>query len=337
MAERIIITPAELQAQSAELRGLEGAYSDLFSGVSAELRQINGNWSPNLAHNFEGKINSAQNTFAQITQDLRNGAYVANTCAVTFQSVDSELSKLYATGESTAGGTGILADALHGIPENVKSSAEVLEWLEKRYEEVPRELKGVVNMVVPGTLKSAYKFVSDLLQGELTWDSFLDVGRTVTSPSPYLLSVVETLEYTFDKGLARSDEMEKQMMAQLKEGDILGVVVDGAEGFIDTIIGGTVECLADVAGSSVDSFLGNIPVVGKGIKETTKYITGKFTPDGEEYSIGDLIGASGEALSEGLDKVTDVISDASDVVTDGITRGVKGVYCWVSGWLDGGD
>ncbi|MBO5869586.1 MAG: hypothetical protein J6Q89_02435, partial [Clostridia bacterium] len=80
------------------MKNLEGEFSTLFSGVSSELGKINKNWSPNLSHNFEGKINSAQKSFAHITQELMNGAKVADTCAVTFQSVDSELSKIYGPG-----------------------------------------------------------------------------------------------------------------------------------------------------------------------------------------------------------------------------------------------
>ena len=95
MAERIQLTPSELQAQAAEMKALEGEYTALFAAVSSELKSVNGNWSSNLAHNFEGKINSAQKIFAQITQELSNGAQTADTCAVTFESVDTELSKLY--------------------------------------------------------------------------------------------------------------------------------------------------------------------------------------------------------------------------------------------------
>ena len=116
MGERIKITPAELQAQAVEMKTLEGEFSSLFSGVSSDLKKVNTNWSPNLSHNFEGKINSAQKSFTQITQELMNGAKVADTCAVTFQSVDSELSKLYCTegNEKT----------------DTQTVAAVMEWLD---------------------------------------------------------------------------------------------------------------------------------------------------------------------------------------------------------------
>jgi toxin secretion/phage lysis holin len=67
------------------------------------------------------------------------------------------------------------------------------------------------------------------------------------------------------------------MKDQLMEGDLLGVAMDGAEGFIDTIIGGSIECLGGMAGGMVDGAIGKIPVVGNVIDEGTKYITGLIT------------------------------------------------------------
>ena len=339
MAEKIKITPAELQAQAVEMKTLEGEFSSLFSGVSSDLKKVNTNWSPNLSHNFEGKINSAQKSFTQITQELMNGAKVADTCAVTFQSVDSELSKIYGTGGDSEAKAyerlwEIIKDEISGIPEDAKSAGEALAWIEQWYEKLPREVKAVVNIAVPGSLKKAYAFTSDLLQGELTAESFWDLGKAMAKASPYVSGVFEAFEYTFDTGIARSDEMQAELEAQLKEGDILGVVFDGAEGFIDTILGGTVECVCSLAGNTVDAFIGDIPVVGGIIDEGVKYITGMITPDGEEYSIGDFVSAGGEAISAGIEFATDAITDVTDFVTSGITSGVKGVCSWVGGWFD---
>lgn len=116
MADKIKLTPGELQSQATEMQNLETEYSTLFAGVSSDLKSVNGNWSPNLSNNFEGKINSAQKSFTQITQELMNGSKVANTCAVTFESVDSELSKLYCTdgNEKT----------------DAQTAAAVMEWLD---------------------------------------------------------------------------------------------------------------------------------------------------------------------------------------------------------------
>jgi uncharacterized protein YukE len=95
MASKIQLTPAILQSQAKEMNDLKEEFSSLFSGVTSELRNINSNWSPNLANNFLGKITSAQKTFSEVTTMLGNGATVANNCATSFASVDSELSKLF--------------------------------------------------------------------------------------------------------------------------------------------------------------------------------------------------------------------------------------------------
>ena len=91
---RISLTPAELKQQASQLQSLSEEFSQLFSNVVRDLHGVNGNWSVNLAHNFSGKITSAQNRFAAITQTLSDGAKVAETSATTFESVDSQLAKL---------------------------------------------------------------------------------------------------------------------------------------------------------------------------------------------------------------------------------------------------
>lgn len=101
MAGTIKLTPAQLMAQADEMRSLEQDYEALFKGVTNELNSINGNWSRNLAHNFEGKITSAQRAFSHITSLLNKGATAAANSAKTFETVDSQLSKMM-NGEVTS-------------------------------------------------------------------------------------------------------------------------------------------------------------------------------------------------------------------------------------------
>lgn len=228
----------------------------------------------------------------------------------------------------------IIKDEISNIPKEAKIAGEALDVVEKWYEKSPREVKAVVNIVVPSSLKKAYEISSDLIQGDLTVETIWSVEKSITKGSPYVTSVFEVVEYTFEKGMERSEEMQNEIDAQIEEGDVLGAVVDGAEGFVDTIIGGTVECMSTLAGNKVDEIIGDIPFVGNAVDEGVKYITGKIMPDGSEYSLGDLVSAGGEAISEGIDYATDVITDAADVVTSKITSGVKGVCSWISGWFD---
>lgn len=165
MAEKIKITPEELKSQAVEMKNLESDFSILFSGVTSDLKKVNTNWSPNLSHNFEGKINSAQNSFTQITQELMNGAKVADTCAVTFQSVDSELSKLYC------------ADG--NEKTNIQTVAEVMEWLDGEWideqlaglplwmrESIKEALSDASKEFFGKTINESYDITQKILEGD---------------------------------------------------------------------------------------------------------------------------------------------------------------------------
>ena len=185
MAERIKITPAELQAQANEMKSLEGAFSTLFSGVSSDLKKVNTNWSSNLSHNFEGKINSAQRSFTQITQELMNGAKVADTCAVTFESVDSQLAIIYGGGVGGSNGTrggmpqSVIDAVLSGAPvaeATANMTEEEKSWFAKF---LNNELK-VSDAVLSGEKSGSGSFLGfntagtakgDLLYGEAGFKS----------------------------------------------------------------------------------------------------------------------------------------------------------------------
>lgn len=331
MAQDIKITPEELRSQAAQMRTLQDEFSSLFANVSSDLKKVNNNWSPNLSHNFEGKINSAQNSFTQITQELMNGANVADTCAVTFQSVDSQLAKLYCTDEPASSFWGDLWD---NLKEDFESAGEGLAWLEKMYGKLPHELTHLINVLLPGSLKDAYKLTSGLLQGDLTWGDAWDVAKHILAKNTKLAIISETFDYTFKKGSEREDELMENSLNELKEGDILGLLFEGAEGFVDTILGGAVDVLGKVGGGLVDQYIKDlsdkIPYVDK-VNDFAEYITGAMgLNDGEGYSAGGLITAGAEALSEGLDKATDYITTGTNYVTDTITDGVKSGIKWVA-------
>lgn len=228
----------------------------------------------------------------------------------------------------------IIKDELAGIPEDIKSAGEALSWLEDQYGQLPGWFTVGVNVLVPDALQDAYTITSGLLQGDLTFEEGWDVVKNVLSENTTLAVICETLDYTFKTGMERSEEMDRQIAEQLAEGDIAGAVFDGAEGFIDTIIGGSIEVLGDVGGGAIDGAIDNIPIV-KGLNMLTEYGTGLLGwNDGEGYSIGGLLGGATEKLAEGLDYATDVITDVTNVVTDAVTDGVKAGINWVKGWFD---
>ena len=78
---------SSLLAQAGEMQNLTAEYEALFSKVTGTLNDTNNHWSELLAHNFAGKISSAQQSFASITELLSSGAVAAKNSATTMQSV----------------------------------------------------------------------------------------------------------------------------------------------------------------------------------------------------------------------------------------------------------
>lgn len=149
MADKIKLTPSELQAQASEMRVLKQEYESLFASVTSELGNINRNWSAKLANNFRGKIVGAQKTFSQLTEDLMNGAKVADTCAVTFESVDSQLAKMYGGNIKTKGSGIVDSEPSHVADTNVHSDKKKKKesWLEKMGNAVVKKTKKAVKYV----------------------------------------------------------------------------------------------------------------------------------------------------------------------------------------------
>lgn len=116
MASRIILDPETLLAQAGEMQSLTAEYESLFSKVTGTLNDTNNNWSELLAHNFAGKISSAQQSFASITELLSSGAAAAKNSATTMQSVDQSLFKVFG-GEA---GEGISPGQVQGMTDVIE-------------------------------------------------------------------------------------------------------------------------------------------------------------------------------------------------------------------------
>lgn len=116
MASRIILDPETLLAQAGEMQSLTAEYESLFSKVTGTLNDTNNNWSELLAHNFAGKISSAQQSFASITELLASGAAAAKNSATTMQSVDQSLFKVFG-GEA---GEGIISEQVQGMTDVIE-------------------------------------------------------------------------------------------------------------------------------------------------------------------------------------------------------------------------
>lgn len=116
MASRIILDPETLLAQAGEMQSLTAEYESLFSKVTGTLNDTNNNWSELLAHNFAGKISSAQQSFASITELLASGAAAAKNSATTMQSVDQSLFKVFG-GETSEG---IISGQVQGMTDVIE-------------------------------------------------------------------------------------------------------------------------------------------------------------------------------------------------------------------------
>lgn len=133
MASRIIFDPETLLAQAGEMQSLTAEYESLFSKVTGTLNDTNNNWSELLAHNFAGKISSAQQSFASITELLASGAAAAKNSATTMQSVDQSLFKVFG-GEA---GEGIISGQVQGMTDVIE---DYRKW-EKKSKKVKAKSK----------------------------------------------------------------------------------------------------------------------------------------------------------------------------------------------------
>lgn len=84
MPSEVIVTPEILAGQSAQMASLMSDYESLFASVSSLLTEINGSWSPNMANNFAGKIQSAQKSFSNVVGMLGNGSSAAKAASQIF-------------------------------------------------------------------------------------------------------------------------------------------------------------------------------------------------------------------------------------------------------------
>lgn len=225
--------------------------------------------------------------------------------------------------------------------DDMRDAGDALNWLEGYYDKMPDLVSHAIEVALPDELIDAYTLTKGILQHDLTLEEGWDVAKNMLSQKLNVAVFCESLDYTFKNGKEREEEMQRQVTEQIKEGDILGAAIDGAEGFVDTILGGSVEVLGKATGTIVDNLMedadylaGDIKVF-KHLNQYVEYWTGVVGfNEGEGYSIGGIIGAAGEGLAEGIDKTTDFITDATDVVTDAVTDGAKAGIKWVKSWFD---
>lgn len=163
MASRIIVDPETLLAQAGEMQSLTAEYEALFSKVTGTLNDTNNHWSELLAHNFAGKITSAQQSFASMTALLSSGAAAAKNSAATMQSVDQSLVKVFG-GETSEGIS----------PEQVQGLTDVIEDYRKWEKTSSKEMSGKTKL--GDSFVDAWNGVSGEYENLPTWVKLMIKG-----------------------------------------------------------------------------------------------------------------------------------------------------------------
>ena len=165
MASRIILDPETLLAQAGEMQNLTAEYEALFSKVTGTLNDTNNHWSELLAHNFAGKISSAQQSFASITELLSSGAVAAKNSATTMQSVDQSLFKVFGgeAGERISSGQvqGVI-DVIEDYRKAEKTSKKVKAKSKKKKDSFLDSLKADLVGVSKTVIKKGKKTVAKI-------------------------------------------------------------------------------------------------------------------------------------------------------------------------------
>lgn len=324
MATKIQLTPAELQTQAKEMNDLKNEFASLFKGVTSELKNINSNWSPNLANNFSTKITSAQKTFENVVEMLANGATVANNCAVSFASVDSELSKIFnGAGEAAKTFWNEFVDRLKETPEHIKSIGELLDWLEDKYGKLPDKIKEYIKEACPDNLEEAYKLASDLLQGDLSMENVYSVIKYVVDDKSKSTVIIGTFKWYFknyDRICEKDAKLQEAITREILEGDLEGALGEALAGTIDGVFGGTIDAAGFILGGLTDGFVDTVPFLNDFIR---KYNNGE--------SAGDYVANSFTDLADGLDWLTDGLAYGIDYISDAKIATLKKTYSWISG------
>ncbi len=165
MASRIILDPETLLAQATEMQSLTADYESLFSKVTGTLNETNNNWSELLAHNFAGKISSAQQSFTSITELLSSGAAAAKNSATTLQSVDQSLFKVFG-GEAVEGISSEqvqdVIDVIEDYRKAEKTSQKVKAKSKKKRDSFLNSLKADMAGVSKAVVKKGKKAVAKI-------------------------------------------------------------------------------------------------------------------------------------------------------------------------------
>ena len=278
MAE-VKISPDELKRQATRMTALQEQYEILFRSVTAELKVMNQNWSPFLANNFSGKIDSAQKGFSAVERILEIGAAAALQSANTMESIDRALAKTMETGGVSLAGKHKSVSKIKqgGQHRTVKKGAVGrASWFEQVGKAVCKKASKVKSAV-----KKGIKKVTDSYYSHGTAYKIIEYGKCALKAAKGVAKVVAGV------------------------GTILGSAGGATPVAVLSIISGCNDiynCMMDGA----NIYTAQYDKVGKtnGLKDTMSKNMGDFVEAiGGDHELGEKIG---KGVYYGIDIVTTV-------------------------------
>lgn len=199
MADKIQLTPAELMTQATQMQTLYDEFSSTFSTVSSVLTTINGGLSPNLAHNFLEKINSASKSFTGVLQMLEGGIRAAQLAAQSFSDIDSQLAAIFG-----GGGGGLVSQAVQEAASELGIDPALLSTLS------PDMIARITEMIQNGDYSGLIESFGGGMTGGLI-SRFQDMISDATGLNVDITSTID----------------------KIKHGDIPGALLDVADASVD--------------------------------------------------------------------------------------------------------
>lgn len=337
MATKILLTPDELKAQAAEMDALRAEYESLFANVSGELRKANGNWSTNMAGNFAGKINSATKSFRNINDLLENGANAAKYCAVSFESIDSELSKL-CKGETSFADN--MKNAISATGFDLKASVEdvnkIMDYIDEKFDNLTdaekKVLKDIYRRITKDTpiedLDSVYKIIDEARKGNIVGSvsEFIDAissykteDGSINFTGLKIKAIGKTLKIVLDEDgyIHKNNEKYMDIMTDRGlQGDIPGVIWYMGGDFVQTVGKGSVDVLCQLGSGLVDTTFAKV-TGGTTLSEINAIMYEKYgwSPG---HAFNDIAGGISDmvdvVVDEGYDFIKDVAKSAGETI-----------------------
>lgn len=317
----IKLDPALLTSQSQQMNALAGEYQNLFSSVVATLKSMDDCWSEVLSANFSGKITTAQNSFSNVTELLQQGAQAAQLAATTFGDVDAALANVMngnGGGSSGGGDSSSSSEGKGSIWQQIKDffkdswdkAGNAFKYLEELYGKLPEGVRNAIDKLIYATMggsgKAAIQVTTDILTGDLGWDTLKTALTAMGTDSTEISVIVNGVKALFgnETVLALRESCNAYMDASIQafvSGDIIGGFENLASGFgahVSAIGYGIAETFTEVG---ADLIQGTVGRVVNGVTGVTDMIGEELSALGCE-TLGNAISTVGNAVSGAADK-----------------------------------